>query len=131
MTFSGTWCPNCNDEAPVLEALYRKYRAKGLEVVALHFEYTEDTARSARLLKSFAARYGVTYPLLLAGTTKEAKSSPVSLQLEGSRPYPTTLFLDRSHRIVKAHTGYDGPATGERFAKLKKEMEETVEALLR
>jgi thiol-disulfide isomerase/thioredoxin len=131
VTFSGTWCPNCNDEAPVLEALYRKYRARGLEVVALHFEYTDDAARSSRLLKSFAARYGVTYPLLLAGTTKEAKASPVSLQLEGSRPYPTTLFLDRSHRIVRAHTGFDGPATGDRFAKLKKEMEETVETLLR
>jgi thiol-disulfide isomerase/thioredoxin len=131
VTFSGTWCPNCNDEAPVLEALRSRYRSRGLEVVALHFEYTDDVARSRRLLKSFAARYGVTYPLLLAGTTKDAKSSPVSLQLEGTRPYPTTLFLDRNHRVVKAHVGFDGPATGERFVKLKKELEEAVEALLR
>ncbi len=131
LTFSGTWCPNCNDEAPVLRDLYGKYRSRGLEVVALHFEYTDDVVRSRRLLKSFAARYGLTYPLLLAGTTKEAKSSPVSLQLEGTRPYPTTLFLDRSHRVVRAHVGFDGPATGERFTKLKKEMEEAVESLLR
>ncbi len=131
VTFSGTWCPNCNDEAPALRDLHAKYGPRGLEVVALHFEYTDDVVRSRRLLKSFAARYGVTYPLLLAGTTREAKTSPVSLQLEGSRPYPTTLFLDRSHRVVKTHVGFDGPATGERFTKLKKELEETVEALLR
>jgi thiol-disulfide isomerase/thioredoxin len=131
VAFSGTWCPNCNDEAPVLRDLSAKYRSRGLEVVALHFEYTDDVARSRRLLKSFAARYGVTYPLLLAGTTREAKTSPVSLQLEGTRPYPTTLFLDRSHRVVRAHVGFDGPATGDRFTKMKKEMEEAVEALLR
>ena len=131
VTFSGTWCPNCNDEAPVLEALRAKYRSRGLEVVALHFEYTDDVARSRRLLKSFAARYGVTYPLLLAGTTKEAKASPVSLQLEGTRPYPTTLFLDRTHRVVRTHVGFDGPATGDRFTKMKKELEEAVEVLLR
>jgi peroxiredoxin len=131
VAFSGTWCPNCNDEAPVLRDLYARYRSRGLEVVALHFEYTDDVARSRRLMKSFAARYGVTYPLLLAGTTKEARSSPVSLQLEGTRPYPTTLFLDRNHRIVKTHVGFDGPATGDRFTRLKKELEETVEALLR
>ncbi len=131
LTFSGTWCPNCNDEAPVLRDLYVRYRSRGLEVVALHFEYTDDVARSRRLLKSFAARYGVAYPLLLAGTTKDAKSSPVSLQLEGIRPYPTTLFLDRNHRVVKTHVGFDGPATGERFVKLKRELEETAEALLR
>jgi thiol-disulfide isomerase/thioredoxin len=131
VTFSGTWCPNCNDEAPVLEALRARYGSRGLEVVALHFEYTDDVARSRRLLKSFAARYGVTYPILLAGTTKDAKTSGVSLQLEGTRPYPTTLFLDRTHRVVKTHVGFDGPATGERFTKLKKEMEETVESLLR
>jgi thiol-disulfide isomerase/thioredoxin len=131
LTFSGTWCPNCNDEAPVLRDLYVRYRSRGLEVVALHFEYTDDVARSRRLLKSFAARYGVAYPLLLAGTTKDAKSSPVSLQLEGFRPYPTTLFLDRNHRVVKTHVGFDGPATGERFVKLKRELEKTAEALLR
>src|SRR5262249_48628775 len=28
---TGTWCPNCHDEAPFLQELYRKYRALGLE----------------------------------------------------------------------------------------------------
>ena len=26
----GTWCPNCHDEAPVLEKLYQKYKDQGL-----------------------------------------------------------------------------------------------------
>ena len=51
--------------------------------------------------------------------------------LEGFEGYPTTLFLDRRHRIVKIHSGFDGPATGERYARVKKEFEEAVAALLR
>jgi len=32
---TGTWCPNCHDEAQYLVQLYAKYHDKGLEIVAL------------------------------------------------------------------------------------------------
>ena len=35
----GTWCPNCHDEAPLLQWLYAKFHARGLEVVGLSYEY--------------------------------------------------------------------------------------------
>jgi len=38
VNITGSWCPNCHDEAPFLAELYRKYRSQGLEVVALSFE---------------------------------------------------------------------------------------------
>ena len=130
ISISGSWCPNCHDEAPVLEELYRRYRGKGLAVVSLSYEYTEDPERSFRQIARFRERHGVTYPILFAGTTKSASASaPISL-LEGWKGYPTTLFLDRSHRIVKAHSGFDGPSTGARFAAQKKELEEAVKGLL-
>jgi thiol-disulfide isomerase/thioredoxin len=130
VAISGSWCPNCHDEAPVLEDLYRRYRGKGLAVVSLSYEYTEDAERSFRQIARFRERHGVTYPILFAGTSKAAsESAPISL-LEGWKGYPTTLFLDRNHRIVKAHSGFDGPSTGARFAAQKKELEATVKALL-
>jgi len=130
VTISGTWCPNCHDEAPVLEELWRKYRGKGLAVVALSYEYTEDAERSFRQIARFRERHGLTYPVLFAGTTKgAAASAPVSL-LDGWKGYPTTLFLDRSHRIVKAHSGFDGPSTGARFSVQKKELETAVKEIL-
>jgi len=126
----GTWCPNCHDEAPVLEELHRKYGARGLAVVALAYEYTEDAERSFRQIARYRERHGATYPILFAGTTKTAAStSPISL-LDGWKGYPTTLFLDRNHRIVKAHSGFDGPSTGARFAAQRKELEEAVKGLL-
>jgi thiol-disulfide isomerase/thioredoxin len=131
VAFMGTWCPNCADEAPVLRDLYAEYRPKGLEVISLAFEYTDDVERNRRQVKRFIERFGTRHPVLLAGTTKAASASPAILPLEGWEGYPTTLFLDRRHRIVKVHSGFDGPATGERFTKLKKELVKAVEALLR
>ncbi len=131
IVFMGTWCPNCADEAPLLRDLDEEYGPRGLEIVALSFEYTDDLERNRRQVKRFVERFGATYPILLAGTTKGAPSSTAILPLAGWEGYPTTLFLDRSHRIVKIHSGFEGPATGERFTKLKKEIEGAVEMLLR
>jgi thiol-disulfide isomerase/thioredoxin len=131
VAFMGTWCSNCADEAPFLRDLDSKYGPRGLAVVSLTFEYTDDAERNRRQVRRFAERFGTTHPILLAGTTRDAPASPATLPLEGWEGYPTTLFLDRAHRIVRIHSGFDGPATGERFTKTKKEMEAVVEALLR
>ena len=130
VTAMGSWCPNCHDEAPVLEALYRKYRARSLEVVALSYEYIDDVERSRRLIRQFAGRHRVSFPIVLAGTTKNAETSPLFSRMDGPRAFPTTLFLNTRHRIVKVHSGFDGPATDRRFKALKKEMDETVRKLL-
>ena len=130
VAFMGTWCPNCADEAPFLRELEAKYGPRGLAVVSLTFEYTDDVERNRRQVKRFVERFGTTHPILLAGTTKDAPASPATLPLEGWEGYPTTLFLDRQHRIVKIHSGFDGPATGERSVKLKKEIEAAVEMLV-
>jgi thiol-disulfide isomerase/thioredoxin len=131
VAFMGTWCPNCADEAPFLRDLEEKYGPRGLEIVSLSFEYTDDVERNRRQVKRFIERFGMRHPILLAGTTRGAPASPAVIPLEGWEGYPTTLFLDRRHRIVKIQSGFDGPATGERFAKLKKQIEGAVEMLLR
>src|SRR5262249_43406679 len=33
VSLTGTWCPNCHDEAPFLSQLYKDYRSKGREIV--------------------------------------------------------------------------------------------------
>ncbi len=130
VTAMGSWCPNCHDEAPVLGQFASRYGAKGLAVVAFTYEYTADVERARRLVAQFRQRNGVTYPILWAGTTKDAAVSPLFSRVDGPRAFPTTLFLDRQHRIVGIHSGFDGPATGERFVRLKKEWDEKVRALL-
>jgi len=128
VTITGSWCPNCHEEAPFLIELYRRYHERGLEVVALAFEYTGETERDLRQLRIFAKKHGMPYPVLLAGTTDDA---PEKLgQLENFGAYPTTIFIGRDRRVRAIHAGFDGPATGRRFTELKQEMEERIQRLL-
>ncbi len=126
----GTWCPNCNDEAPVLAKLYQQYNPKGLEIVGLAFEFTEDVQRDKKQLAIFKKRHGINYPLLLAGGNDKSSATKALGFLDKIKSYPTTLFLDRNHDVVKINTGFSGPGTGKHFTRLVNELEDEVKKLL-
>jgi peroxiredoxin len=128
ITITGSWCPNCHEEAPFLVELYRRYHERGLEVVALAFEYTGETQRDTKQLRIFAQKHGLPFPVLLAGTTDDAEQK--LSQLENFGAYPTTIFIGRDGKVRAIHAGFDGPATGSLFTELKREMEERIQRLL-
>lgn len=124
---SGSWCPNCHDEAPFLEALYRKYHAKGLEIVTLDFEDGDDYADPVRL-RAFIARYKPPFPVLLAGTTDQAAEQlPQAVNLDA---WPTTFFIARDGRVKHVHAGYSAAATGQFHASIEEEFDNQIKALL-
>lgn len=123
----GSWCPNCHDEAPFLMEMYRKYRAQGLEIVGLDFEEADQLQNPARL-RSFIARYGIDYTVLLCGTTDEAKVKLA--QADNWEAWPTTFFVGRDGRVHGAHAGFPSKASGELYTKAKAEFEEKVQQLL-
>jgi len=126
----GTWCPNCNDEAPLLARWHREYRERGLEVVGLAYEFTGDPERDRRQLRRFAERYGIEYPLLLAGTSDKKKAGETLPDLTAVLSYPTSIFIGRDGRVRKIHSGFAGPGTGEHYQRLVAETEATIEELL-
>ncbi len=129
----GTWCPNCLDESKYYAEYYKANKDKGLEIVALAFEYakTEDKAFSS--IKRLADRVGIEYPILLAqkGTTSKAKAQEKLPMLNHVLSYPTTVFVDKTGKVRKIHTGFNGPATGNKFIAFKTEFESFVEELLK
>jgi thiol-disulfide isomerase/thioredoxin len=125
----GTWCPNCHDEAPVLQSLYAEFHARGLEIVGLSYEYVDDPARTQRLLQLYRGKYSITFPLLLAGTTEPGQIQKTLPQLRNFGAYPTTIFLDRHGRVRLIHAGFSGPATG-RLDELKQSFQQTIAKLL-
>lgn len=127
VTITGSWCPNCHEEAPLLQEMYMRHRGRGLEVVAIAFEYTGDAARDLRQLRLFAEKHGLRYPLLYAGSTEEAESR---LPLENFGAYPTTIFIGRDGRVRAIHAGFDGAATGELHRRMRDEIDSLVERLL-
>jgi thiol-disulfide isomerase/thioredoxin len=126
----GSWCPNCNDEAPLLAAWDRKYRSQGLEIVGLAYEFTGNADRDREMVRRFARHYGITYPLLLAGVSDKRKASATLPDLTGVLAYPTSLFIGRDGKVKKIYSGFAGPGTGRHFDDLRTEMESVVEGML-
>jgi thiol-disulfide isomerase/thioredoxin len=120
----GTWCPNCHDEAPVLEKLYQKYKDQGLVIVGLAYEYTDDQQRSLQQIEIYRSKFALTFPLLLAGTTDQGQIAKTLPQLEGFGAYPTSIFIDRSGHVKAILAGFTGPSTGEKYQEVQQRMDQ-------
>ncbi len=130
VTLAGSWCPNSHDEARLLVQLDRRYRSRGLEIVSLMFEQHADSKRAVAAVNRFRAAHGIGYPTLLAGEADKAKAAAALPQLDAVLAYPTAIFIDRTGRVRKIHTGFAGPATGVQHDLLVHEFEVQIEELL-
>ncbi len=124
---TGTWCPNCHDEAQYLVQLYKKYREQGLEIVALDFEEPEQQDDLARV-RAFTKQYGVEYTYLIGGAPAEMWEKVP--QLVNLNTWPATVFVRRDGKLDHIHAGFAAPASGEFNDQLKKEFTSTIERLL-
>lgn len=128
----GSWCPNCMDETAFLSEYYRQHKDKGLEIVALAYERTEDFEKSVKAVSSFRKRLNVTYPVLITGvavsdTLRTEKTLP---QLNKISYFPTTIILDKKGVVRKIHEGFTGPGTGEHYTKYIHEFDALIQQLL-
>ena len=124
---TGTWCPNCHDEAQYLVELYKKYRDKGLEIVALDFEEPEQQGSLERE-RAFVKQYGVKYTYLIAGAPSDMWEKVP--QLANLNTWPATVFIGRDGRVDGVHSGFASPASGEFNRQLKQEFTAKIEHLL-
>jgi peroxiredoxin len=124
---TGTWCPNCHDEAQYLVQLYPKYHDKGLEIVALDFEEPEQQGHLTRE-RAFVKQYQVPYTYLIAGAPAEMwEKVPQAVNLN---TWPATIFVGRDGRVKLIHSGFAAPASGVFNGQLKDEFTATIEKLL-
>ncbi len=130
VTIAGTWCPNCNDEARFLAPFYKKYRAQGLEIVALLFEHFEDAERSAEQARRFKRKFDIQYDTLIAGISDKTEASSTLPALSAVLAFPTTIFIDRAGKVRQIHTGFVGPGTGEHYVNLQNSFTKLTTTLL-
>jgi thiol-disulfide isomerase/thioredoxin len=127
LNITGSWCPNCYDEAPFLEELYRKYRGQGLEIVALDFEPAEQL-KSLLRARAFIKRYGIEYTYLIAGEPSQMNEKIP--QAENLNAWPTTFFIGRNGLVRTIHTGFTSRASGELDSRLRDNVRNEIGQLL-
>ena len=127
VSITGSWCPNCHDEAPFLSNLYTTYRDQGLEIVALSFEEEAQLANPTRL-RAFIEKYDLDYTFLLAGVPDQlSEKVPQAVNLNA---FPTTFMIGRDGRVRAVHAGFPSPASGSFYTEAQHEITSQIEQLL-
>lgn len=126
----GSWCPNCMDETKFLAPFYDRYQPKGLEIVALAFERTDDFAKAVSNIERSKKRFGAKYEFLITMKTGKDQASEALPMLSSVMAFPTTIYIDKKGRVRKIYTGFNGPATGAAYTKFAEDTERFVEKLL-
>jgi len=129
----GSWCPNCLDESKYYTEYYNANKNKDIEFIALAFEYAKTEEKAFNSIKRLKDKLNITYPIVLAqyGTSDKEKAQQKLPMLNHVLSYPTSIFIDKTGKVRKIHTGFDGPATGEKYIEFKTEFEGFIEELLK
>lgn len=128
----GSYCPNCLDETKFYSKYYEENKDRGLEIVALAFENAKTEDKAIKGITRMKERVGLNYEILLAqiGTNDKGKAQEKMPMLNKVVSYPTTIYLDRTGKVRKIHTGFNGPATGEKYKNFEAEFEAFLNTLL-
>jgi len=87
LNFWASWCQPCEQEAPDLEAAWRKYKDKGIVFVGV--DYLDQDPAAMRYLQ----KYNITYPNGPDLASKISKRYTI-------RGVPETFFIDPQGKIV-------------------------------
>lgn len=93
LNFWATWCGPCRTEMPSIDTLYRKYKDRGLEVLAVNL----DTLSTA-VVEEFVKEVTVTFPIVLDPGWSTARTYRVI-------GLPTTYLIDRGGNVVVREVG--------------------------
>ena len=101
-------------------------------IVKNAFEYAKTEEAAFKSIARLQDNIGLEYPVLLAqyGTSDKAKAQEKLPMLNHVLSYPTTVYIDKIGRVRKIHTGFNGPATGDKFTQFKAEFSAFIDDLL-
>jgi peroxiredoxin len=96
LEFIATWCPHCQNDAPMMNKLYDTYKSKNVQVFAINATPNgHDHSSPARMsdLQWFRDTYGVTFPLLFDAQLKSANDYGVYF-------YPYIYIVDQQGKVA-------------------------------
>lgn len=128
---AGSWCITCKFIAPFLVEIYKKYHPKGLEMVTLTYEFTDDDAYNKKASADFKRDYSIPWNVIpmMGGLDDAAEILPLTMEGMELGAFPYSIFLTAEGKVQHIHAGF--PASGSKeYESAKADYEKHVEALL-
>jgi thiol-disulfide isomerase/thioredoxin len=92
LNFWATWCGPCRSEMPSMEILYRRFKSRGLAILAVNYqEGQKDVA-------AFMKNYKLSFPAGLDSSGRVGNNY-------GIEAFPTTYIIDRDGYIITRVVG--------------------------
>lgn len=99
VNFWATWCPPCRREIPILTALDREYRDRGVEILGLT---VEEPAETRDVVAAFGEQYSIKYRIGFAPSNMYEVFSGKG----GSETIPQTFVFGRDGNLILHLRGY-------------------------
>jgi len=127
----GSWCSTCRSAAPFFVELYREFQPRGLGMVTLLYEFTDDREVDAKQAETFKKTYDITWPVIPVQGSLDDFLEIIPSGLADLNPsgFPTTLFLAADRSLVALHAGFPAADTSA-FRRVASEYRANIEALL-
>lgn len=93
VNFWATWCGPCQQEMPLLDQMYKKYKPAGFTLIGVNVD------KEAPAVKELLARRPVSFPVLLDPANQVSKAYHVD-------EMPSSVIIDRKGAIRYIHRGY-------------------------
>jgi peroxiredoxin len=93
VNFWATWCGPCQQEMPLLDQMYKKYKPMGFTLIGISVDKTEAP------VKDLMTRKPVSFPVLLDPANQVSKAYHVD-------EMPSSVIIDRKGEIRYIHRGY-------------------------
>ncbi len=93
VNFWATWCGPCQQEMPLLDQMYKKYKPAGFTLIGVNVD------KEAPAVKELMARKPVSFPVLLDPANQVSKAYHVD-------EMPSSVIIDRKGEIRYIHRGY-------------------------
>ena len=111
LQITGSWCPNCKDQAKYLQQLKTSFSSEGLEIFGIAFERMGTLEKSIAAAKKSKDDLQVDYPVGIATYMRSQNAEVEFPVFTRIRSYPTLIFIDKKGEIRKVYTGFAGPGT--------------------
>ncbi|PQV63420.1 Redoxin [Abditibacterium utsteinense] len=109
-----TECPHCQDAAPFMVALHKRYGPRGFKIVSIQspgdFKDAQNPENNWKYVQSWLKRYAITSPVAFDAGSKYFQGAIKNQVLKGDETkvlYPTILLLEPSGKVGFAQTGHD------------------------